>query len=148
MTNRIQVKETKGVYWDFEGSLVDIISKLQSALDEGWEGIDMEYEGYEGYQEYYFYKHRPETDKEYAKRMKLLEKEKAEKLLPDDHPYKIADEHGETNPYKQYLNSVENEKKMEELGFVKNSDGHWTARPLGETAQEEVKKLQEKDWDT
>ena len=80
MTNRIQVKETKGVYWDFEGSLVDIISKLQSALDEGWEGIDMEYEGYEGYQEYYFYKHRPETDKEYAKRMKLLEKEKAEKL--------------------------------------------------------------------
>jgi hypothetical protein len=30
----------------------------------------------------------------------------AEKLLPDDHPYKIADEHGETNPYKQYLNSV------------------------------------------
>jgi hypothetical protein len=30
----------------------------------------------------------------------------AEKLLPDDHPYKIADEHGETNPYLQYLNSV------------------------------------------
>ena len=71
----------------------------------------------------------------------------AEKLLPDDHPYKIADEHGETNPYKQYLNSVENEKKMEELGFVKNSDGSWTARPLGETAQELVKKLQEKEWD-
>ena len=80
MTARIQVKETKRVYWEFEGSLVDIISQLQSALDEGWEGIDMEYEGYEGYQEYYFYKHRPETDKEYAKRMKLLEKEKAEKL--------------------------------------------------------------------
>jgi len=54
----------------------------------------------------------------------------AEKLLPDDHPYKIADEHGETNPYKQYLNSVDDEKKMEELGFVKNSDGNWTARPL------------------
>ena len=44
MTNRIQVKETKQFYWEFEGSLVDIISKLQSALDEGWEGIDMEYE--------------------------------------------------------------------------------------------------------
>jgi hypothetical protein len=65
----------------------------------------------------------------------------AEKLLPDDHPYKIADEHGETNPYKQYLNSVEDEKKMEELGFVKNSDGNWTARPLGETAQERGEKV-------
>ena len=63
----------------------------------------------------------------------------AEKLLPDDHPYKIADEHGETNPYKQYLNSVEDEKKMEKLGFVKNSDGHWTAQPLGETAEEQTK---------
>jgi hypothetical protein len=79
MTARIQVKETEKYYGDFEGSLVDIISQLQSALDEGWEGIDMEY-GYEDYQEYYLYKHRPETDKEYAKRMKLLEKEKAEKL--------------------------------------------------------------------
>ena len=96
--------------------------------------------------------------------VKLLKKEKvkkskindlAEKLLPDDHPYKIADEHGETNPYKQYLNSVEDEKKMEELGFVKNSDGSWTARPLGETAQERgervhkemEEKLQEKDWE-
>ena len=45
----------------------------------------------------------------------------AEKLLPDDHPYKITDEHGETNPYKQYLNSVkdwepkpQNEKQVEE----------------------------------
>ncbi len=68
-----------------------------------------------------------------------LEKRKiddlAEKLLPDDHPYKVADEHGETNPYKQYLNSVEDEKKMEELGFVKNDEGHWTAQPLGETEQ-------------
>lgn len=59
-----------------------------------------------------------------------VEKSVVEKLLPDDYPYKIADEHGETNPYKQYLNSVEDEKKMEELGFVKSSDGNWTARPL------------------
>ena len=79
MTTRIQVKETKRVLWEFEGSLVDIISQLQSALDEGWEGIDMEY-GYEDYQEYYFYKHRPETDKEYEKRMKELEKKKAAEL--------------------------------------------------------------------
>ena len=80
MTNRIQVKETQQYWGGFEGSLVDIISKLQSALDEGWEGIDMQYEGYDGYQEYYLYKHRPETDKEYAKRMKQLEKKKAEEL--------------------------------------------------------------------
>ena len=80
MTNRIQVKETKKYYGDFEGSLESIISSLQSELDEGWEGIDIEYEGHDGYQEYYLYKHRPENDKEYEKRMKLLEKEKAEKL--------------------------------------------------------------------
>jgi len=80
MTNRIQVKETQQYWGGFEGSLVDIISKLQSALDEGWEGIDMEYDHYDDYQEYYLYKHRPETDKEYAKRMKELEKKKAEEL--------------------------------------------------------------------
>jgi len=80
MTARIQVKETKRVYWEFEGSLVDIISQLQSALDEGWEGIDIEYDYGSCHEEYYLYKHRPETDKEYEKRMKLLEKEKAEKL--------------------------------------------------------------------
>ena len=80
MTNRIQVKETEKYYGDFEGSLESIISSLQSELDAGWEGIDIEYDYGDGYQEYYLYKHRPETDKEYEKRMKLLEKEKAEKL--------------------------------------------------------------------
>ena len=80
MTNRIQVKETEKYYGDFEGSLESIISQLQSELDAGWEGIDIEYESHDGYQEYYVYKHREETDKEYEKRMKLLEKEKAEKL--------------------------------------------------------------------
>jgi len=81
MTARIQVKETEKYYGDFEGSLVDIISQLQSALDEGWEGIDMEVEQWSQEHEVpYLYKHRPENDKEYEKRMKLLEKEKAEKL--------------------------------------------------------------------
>ena len=81
MTNRIQVKETKRVYWELEGSLVDIISQLQSALDEGWEGIELECDQWSQEHEVpYLYKHRPETDKEYEKRMKLLEKEKAEKL--------------------------------------------------------------------
>ena len=75
MTERIQVKETKRYWGDFEGSLESIISDLQSALNNGWEGIDMEVEQWSQEHEVpYLYKHRPETDKEYAKRMKLLEK--------------------------------------------------------------------------
>jgi hypothetical protein len=79
-----QVKETQRAYLELEGSLVDIISQLQSALDEGWEGIETEYERDYGdchdHEVPYLYKHRPETDKEYAKRMKELEKKKAEEL--------------------------------------------------------------------
>ena len=80
---RIKVKETQKYYGDFDGTLEDIISSLQSELDAGWEGIESEYEwdyGGEKYTEYYLYKHREETDKEYEKRMKQLEKEKAEKV--------------------------------------------------------------------
>ena len=84
MTNRIQVKETEKYYGDFEGSLESIIYQLQSELDAGWEGIETKYERDYGdchdHEVYYLYKHREETDKEYEKRMKLLEKEKAEKL--------------------------------------------------------------------
>ena len=84
MTNRIQVKETEKYYGDFEGSLESIISQLQSELDAGWEGIETEYERDYGdchdHEVPYLYKHREETDKEYDKRMKLLEKEKEEKL--------------------------------------------------------------------
>jgi hypothetical protein len=79
---RIQVKETQKYYGDFDGTLEDIISSLQSELDAGWEGIESEYEweyGGERYIKYYLYKFREETDKEYEKRMKQLEKEKAEK---------------------------------------------------------------------
>ena len=81
---RIQVKETKRYWGDFEGSLESIISQLKLELDEGWEGIETEYERDYGdchdHEVPYLYKHREETDKEYDKRMKLLEKEKAEKL--------------------------------------------------------------------
>ena len=84
MTKKIQVKETEKYYGDFEGSLESIISQLQSELDAGWEGIETEYERDYGdchdHEVPYLYKHREETDKEYEKRMKLLEKEKAEKL--------------------------------------------------------------------
>ena len=81
---RIQVKETKRYWGDFDCSLESIIASLQADLDEGWEGIETEYERDYGdchdHEVPYLYKHREETDKEYDKRMKQLEKEKAEKL--------------------------------------------------------------------
>ena len=84
MTARIQVKETERYWGDFEGSLESIIFSLQSELDDGWEGMIVEYERDYGecddHKVYYLYRHRPETDKEYAKRMKEREKKKAEKL--------------------------------------------------------------------
>jgi len=77
---RIKVKETQKYWGDFDGSLESIIASLQQDLNDGWEGIEIEY-GYHGDpDEYYLYKHREETDKEYEKRMKQLEKEKAEKV--------------------------------------------------------------------
>ena len=78
---RIQVKETTSVdSYIFEGKLEEIIEMLQDWKEEGkWEGIEVDY-GYEDGNDYQLYKHREETDKEYDKRMKLLEKEKSEKL--------------------------------------------------------------------
>jgi hypothetical protein len=78
---RIQVKETKSIdSYSFDGNLEDIIEMLQDWKNEGgWEGIEIEYD-YENGNSYQLYKHCEETDKEYEKRMKLLEKEKAEKL--------------------------------------------------------------------
>jgi hypothetical protein len=82
--NKIKVKETQRYYGDFEDFLLEsMIASLQADLDAGWEGIESDYEyGYYGEKSivYYIYKHREETDKEYDKRMKLLEKEKAEKV--------------------------------------------------------------------
>ena len=60
MTARIQVKETKRYWGDFEGSLEGIISSLQSELDEGWEGIEMGSDQWSYDHEFpYLYKHRP-----------------------------------------------------------------------------------------
>lgn len=86
---KIQVVETKR-FWggDFEGTLASIISSLQSELDDGWEGIEIQSIGYDGAAEYYLYKHRLETDKEYEKRMKLLEKEKQQKLKQKEKRHK------------------------------------------------------------
>jgi len=76
---RIKVKETKRYWGEFEGSLESIIASLQAELDDGWEGITIEYGYYDDPDEYYLYKHREETDKEYNKRVKQLEKEEAVK---------------------------------------------------------------------
>jgi hypothetical protein len=80
---RIKVKETQRYWGDFEGSLVSIISSLQAELDAGWEGIEIEYERNYGdchdQEVPYLYKYREENDKEYEKRVKQLEKEKAVK---------------------------------------------------------------------
>ena len=82
--NRIQVKETKEYFGDFEGSLESIIASLQNKLDDGWEGIQNEYEPYEEYSTTYLYKHREENDKEYAKRIKELEKQKEREVKQKD----------------------------------------------------------------
>ena len=72
-------KETAIIDAPFTGKFEDIISQLQDFKNEGkWEGIELD-EYYESCS-YQLYKHREETDKEYDKRMKLLEKEKAEKV--------------------------------------------------------------------
>lgn len=79
---RIQVRETARYHGDFEGSLESIIRQLQSEVEEGWEGLESEYEydyGGERYMVYNLYRHREENDKEYGKRMKLLEKQKQDK---------------------------------------------------------------------
>jgi hypothetical protein len=69
---RIKVKETTR-YWDEEGSLKEIISSLQRYLEEGWEGLEIEYErdygDCEARQVPYLYRYREETDKEYEKRV-------------------------------------------------------------------------------
>lgn len=77
---RIQVEETERYYGDLEGTLTEIITSLQNAIDDGWEGIQNECERYEDYSSPYLYRHREENDKEYAKRMKELEKQKEQKL--------------------------------------------------------------------
>jgi hypothetical protein len=88
---RIQVRETERYCESyFEDSLENIISELQSKLDEGWEGIEMGSDQWtQDHEVFYLYKHRPENDTEYEKRMKQLDKEKqvkdAAKIVSKEH---------------------------------------------------------------
>jgi hypothetical protein len=76
---RIKVKETTKVWFEFEGTIEEIFFNLQESKEKGYDGIEAVTRGYDGAVDYYLYKFREETDKEYEKRMKLLEKEKADK---------------------------------------------------------------------
>lgn len=85
---RIQVKETSRVHFDFEGKIQSIIDDLEASLQEGWEGIEVDYEYYYGDSQshtvYDLYRFREENDKEYALRMKQLDAEKALKQAAKD----------------------------------------------------------------
>lgn len=80
MTDRIVIKETSSTFspeTHFTGDLESTISILQDWKEEGeWEGIEECWEQDCCCPSYQLYKNRPETDKEYAKRMKEREKEK------------------------------------------------------------------------
>jgi hypothetical protein len=85
---RIQVKETTEVWFEFEGTIEEIISILQECKEKGYEGVEAVSRGYDGAVDYYFYKFREENDQEYEQRMgdieflekrELKEKEKRRK---------------------------------------------------------------------
>lgn len=52
---------------DFEGTIDEVITRLQEIKEEGWEGIEVNY-SYES-TSYIKYKHRLETDIEYKSRL-------------------------------------------------------------------------------
>ena len=84
MTDRIIIKETSCTFppeMYFTGDLKSTISVLTDWKEEGgWEGIEDCWEEDCCRPSYQLYKHRPETDEEYAKRMKLLEEERRKKI--------------------------------------------------------------------
>jgi hypothetical protein len=74
-----QIRETKTIYFsDLEGTFEEVMTKLQNWKNEGWEGLECDY-NYES-TVYELYKHRLETDEEYNHRMsnEKLMKERAE----------------------------------------------------------------------
>jgi hypothetical protein len=52
---------------DFEGTIDEVITRLQEIKEEGWEGIEVNY--YYEFTSYNKYKHRLETDREYKSRL-------------------------------------------------------------------------------
>lgn len=93
-TKRIKVKETSRVRFDFEGKIQYIIEDLESSLQEGWEGIEIDYEYYYGDSQstrYDLYRFREENDKEYTLRIKQLDAEKVLKQAAKDKRDKLQE---------------------------------------------------------
>lgn len=76
---KIKIKETKKVDFDyFEGSFESIKASIDGLIEDGWEGIAVDYDYDSPYSNhlspyYEAYRHREETDKEYEKRVKEYE---------------------------------------------------------------------------
>lgn len=67
-TERKKIKD-KEYYWgNFYGPIDEIISNLQKCKEQGWDGLQYEYDG-DNQIDYYVYKERLETDEEYNLRM-------------------------------------------------------------------------------
>jgi hypothetical protein len=107
---RIQVKETEQYWGDFQGTLESLIAALQAELDDGWAGLEYYCESYDD-GAYYLYKFREENDKEYNKRMKLLETEKQQKEKAKAQ---------KLEKLKKELSSLSKEEK-EQLGLIGDS---------------------------
>lgn len=63
-----QIRETKTIHLsELEGTLEEVMSKIQDWKNEGWEGLECDYQYESTY--YELYKNRLETDEEYNLRM-------------------------------------------------------------------------------
>jgi hypothetical protein len=69
---RLEIQETQ--YIDLEMSIDNAISELNNLKDQGWEGIGYDYDN-DGSYEMIVYRTRLETDAEFEKRKKILDKE-------------------------------------------------------------------------
>ena len=79
-------------------SLFEFIHNLGYSIDCSWEIVD----AVEAFQKS---KENEQGTWNYDPDAKFRKQEEVEKLQEKDWSYKITDEHGETNPYKQYLHS-------------------------------------------
>jgi hypothetical protein len=90
---RIKVKEIHRFWDELSGSFNDIKLGFNQYINEGWEGLEYDYEyDYDGSRStiYNLYKWREETDREYDLRMKKLEKENSVKEAKNERKNKLA----------------------------------------------------------
>lgn len=100
---RLEIEETE--YIDLERSLDNLIIELIHLKEQGWTGVTYDYEN-DGSYDMLVYRTRLETDKEFEKRKKLLDKQKEKQ--------KILDQKKRDRDLKEYLrlkNQFEKEAK-------------------------------------